>query len=64
MFTGGELIRPMTNLNNKTLLTAVTCAWLLTAVVFVAARPSASGAHSQPAASAAAPEAETVPASR
>ena len=54
----------MTNLNNKTLLTAVTCAWLLTAVVFVAARPSASGAHSQPAASVADPEAETVPASR
>jgi hypothetical protein len=31
----------MNNLTNRTLLTAITCAWLLTAAVFVVTRPPA-----------------------
>ncbi len=37
----------MTNLNNKTLLAAVTCAWLLTAAVFVVVRPARAGIEMQ-----------------
>ena len=49
----------MNTLNNKTLLTAVACAWLLTAAVFVVVRPVVSKSATPQASST--PTVETKP---